>query len=70
MKENNDLARLAQEQEERCTIMILSTRLKNKKSGRTMTIDFKFPRGLNNSATMFQTAIRQPTTTNPIDGPA
>jgi hypothetical protein len=35
---------------------------------RTTTIDFKFPRSLKNSATTFQAAVRQPTTTDPIDG--
>jgi hypothetical protein len=34
-----------------------------------MMIGFEFPRSLKNSATMFQVAIRQPTTTDPIDGP-
>jgi hypothetical protein len=36
----------------------------------TMTIDFDFPRGLKNSATTFQVAVRQPATTNPIVSPA
>jgi hypothetical protein len=35
----------------------------------TTTIGFEFPRGLKNSATTFQVAIRQPATINPIDGP-
>jgi hypothetical protein len=37
---------------------------------RTMTIGFDFPRGLKNSAAMFQVAVRQPATTNPITSPA
>jgi hypothetical protein len=36
---------------------------------RTTTIDFEFPRSLKNLATTFQAAVRQPTTTGPIDGP-
>jgi hypothetical protein len=35
----------------------------------TMMIDFEFPRSLKNSATTFQAAVRQPATTNLIDGP-
>jgi hypothetical protein len=50
--EDDDLEHLTQEQEER----------------RRTTIDFKFHRGLKNSTTMFQAAVRQPATTNPIDG--
>jgi hypothetical protein len=37
---------------------------------RTMTIGFDFSRGLKNSATIFQVAVRQPATTNPITSPA
>jgi hypothetical protein len=33
----------------------------------TMTIGFEFPRGLKNSATTFQAAVRQLATTNLID---
>jgi hypothetical protein len=51
-EEHNDLERPTQEQEER----------------RTMTIDFEFYRGLKNSATTFQAVVRQPATTNLIDG--
>jgi hypothetical protein len=51
--ENNDLEHLAQEYEELCTT----------------TIDFKFSRGLKNSAVTFQTAVRQPTMTDLIDSP-
>jgi hypothetical protein len=36
---------------------------------RTTTIDFEFPRGLKNSVTMFQAAVRQLGKTNLIDGP-
>jgi hypothetical protein len=36
---------------------------------RMMTIDIEFPRSLKNSATMFQATVRQPTTTDLIDGP-
>jgi hypothetical protein len=50
----DDLERPTQEQEER----------------RTTTIGFEFPEGLKNSTTTFQVAVRQPATTNPIDGPA
>jgi hypothetical protein len=35
----------------------------------TMMIDFEFPQSLKNSATTFQAAVRQPATTNLIDGP-
>jgi hypothetical protein len=35
---------------------------------RTTTIDFEFPWSLKNSATMFQVAVRQPGTTDLIDG--
>jgi hypothetical protein len=35
---------------------------------RTTTIGFKFPRSLKNSATTFQAVVRQPTTTDSIDG--
>jgi hypothetical protein len=52
MGEDDDLQHPAQEQEER----------------RTMTIRFEFTRGLKNSATMFQAAVRQPAMTDPIDG--
>jgi hypothetical protein len=34
-----------------------------------MTIGFEFPQSLKNSATTFQAAVRQPATTDPIDGP-
>jgi hypothetical protein len=54
VEEDDNLERPTQEQEER----------------RTTTIDFEFHRGLKNSATTFQGAIRQPGTTNPIDSPA
>jgi hypothetical protein len=54
VEEEDDLEHLAQEQEER----------------RTMMIGFKFPRGLKNSAITFQAAVRQPATTNSIDSPA
>jgi hypothetical protein len=53
MGEDDELEHPTQEQEER----------------RTTTIDFEFYRGLKNSATMFQVAVRQSATTNPIDGP-
>jgi hypothetical protein len=36
---------------------------------RTTTIGFEFHRSLKNSATTFQAAVRQPTMTDPIDGP-
>jgi hypothetical protein len=36
---------------------------------RTTTIGFEFPRSLKNSTTTFQAAVRQPATTDPIDGP-
>jgi hypothetical protein len=49
--EDNELEQPAQEQEER----------------RTTMIDYEFYRGLKNSVTTFQAAIRQSTTTNPID---
>jgi hypothetical protein len=52
--EDDDLEHSTQEQEER----------------RTTVISFEFHRGLENSATMFQAAVRQLATTNPIDGPA
>jgi hypothetical protein len=52
MGEDDNLEHPTQEQEERCM----------------MTIGFNFSRGLKNSATMFEAAVRQPTTTNPIDG--
>jgi hypothetical protein len=35
----------------------------------TTTIGFEFPRSLKNSVTMFQAVVRQPATTDPIDGP-
>jgi hypothetical protein len=38
------------------------------KARRTTTIGFEFPQSLKNSATTFQAAIRQPGTTDPIDG--
>jgi hypothetical protein len=50
--EDDDLEHPTQQQEER----------------RTMTIGFKFPRGLKNSATTFQAMARQPATRNLIDG--
>jgi hypothetical protein len=53
-REDNDLEHLTQEQEER----------------RTMTIYFEFHRGIKKSMTMFQAIIRQPATTNSIDGSA
>jgi hypothetical protein len=52
--EDDDLNHPTQEQEEWCTT----------------TIDFEFHRGLKDSATTFQAVVRQPATTNPIDGPA
>jgi hypothetical protein len=51
MVRNNNLVYPTQEQEER----------------RTTMIGFEFHRGLKNSATMFQPAVRQPTMTNSID---
>jgi hypothetical protein len=36
---------------------------------RTTTISFEFPQSLKNSTTMFQAVVRQPATTDPIDGP-
>jgi hypothetical protein len=36
---------------------------------RTTTIGFEFPQSLKNSATTFQATVKQPTTTDPIDGP-
>jgi hypothetical protein len=53
-EEDSDLEHPAQEQEER----------------HTTTIAFEFPRGLKNSATTFQAAVKQPATTDLIDGPA
>jgi hypothetical protein len=53
VKEDDDLERSAQEQEER----------------HTTTIGFEFPRRLKNSTTTFQAAVRQLATTYPIDGP-
>jgi hypothetical protein len=35
---------------------------------RTTMIDFEFPRSFKNLATTFQAAVRQPATTDPIDG--
>jgi hypothetical protein len=35
---------------------------------RTTTIGFEFPRSLKNSVSTFQAAVRQPATTDPIDG--
>jgi hypothetical protein len=52
VEEDDDLEHPAQEQEER----------------RTMTIGFEFSQRLKNSATTFQAAIRQPATTDLIDG--
>jgi hypothetical protein len=52
--EDDDLECLAQEQEER----------------HVMIINFELHRGLKNSATMFQTAVRQSALTNLIDDPA
>jgi hypothetical protein len=52
--EDDDLERPTQEKEER----------------HMMTIGFEFHRGLKNSATMCQAAVRQPDTTNSIDDPA
>jgi hypothetical protein len=52
-EEDDDLEHPTQEQEER----------------RTTTIGFEFPRGLKNSATMFQAVVRQPAMTDPIDSP-
>jgi hypothetical protein len=49
--EDDDLECPTQEQEEWCT----------------KTIGFEFHRGLKNSTTTFQAAVRQPTTTNLID---
>jgi hypothetical protein len=37
------------------------------KARHTTTIDFEFPQSLKNSTTMFQVAVRQPTTTDLID---
>jgi hypothetical protein len=54
MAENDDFEHSAQEQEEWCT----------------MTIGFKFHRGLKSSVITFQAVVRQPPTTNPIDSPA
>jgi hypothetical protein len=51
--EGDYLEHTAQEQEER----------------RMTMIDFKFPRGLKNSVTTFQPAVRQPTAINLINGP-
>jgi hypothetical protein len=51
VEEDNNLEHPAQGQEER----------------HTMTIGFEFHRGLKNSATTFQAAVRQPATTNLID---
>jgi hypothetical protein len=51
--EGDYLEHTAQEQEER----------------RMTMIDFKFPRGLKNSVTTFQPAVRQPAAINLIDGP-
>jgi hypothetical protein len=53
-KEDNDLEHPTQEQEQR----------------RTTTIGYEFPRGPTNLAITFQVVVRQPATTNPIDGPA
>jgi hypothetical protein len=50
VEEDENIEYPAQEQEER----------------HTMTIDFEFPRGLKNSATMFQQLVM----TNPINSPA
>jgi hypothetical protein len=50
---DDDLEHLAHEQEARCTT----------------TIGFEFPQSLKNSATTFQAVVRQPTTTDLIDGP-
>jgi hypothetical protein len=36
---------------------------------RTTTIGFEFPQSLKNSVTTFQAAVRQPATTDSIDGP-
>jgi hypothetical protein len=52
--EDDDLERPTQEQGER----------------RTTTIGFEFPRGLKNSVTTLQVAVRQLATTNLIDSPA
>jgi hypothetical protein len=51
--QDDDLERPTQEQEEQHTTMI----------------GFEFPRGLKNSMTTFQAVVRQPATTNLIDGP-
>jgi hypothetical protein len=53
MVHDDDLELLAHEQEAR----------------RMTTIDFEFPQSLKNSATMFQAAVKQPATTDPIDDP-
>jgi hypothetical protein len=71
--EDYDLEHLAQEQKERRTTMIvfdydLEHLAQEQKERRTTMIDFEFHRGLENSMTMFQAPIRQPATTNPIDG--
>jgi hypothetical protein len=50
---DDDLEHSAHEQEARHTTMI----------------GFEFPRSLKKSATTFQVAVRQPATTDPIDGP-
>jgi hypothetical protein len=54
VEEDDDLEHPAEEQEERCTT----------------TIGYEFPRGLKNSATTFQAAVRQPATTNSIETPS
>jgi hypothetical protein len=51
---DNELEHPTQEQEEQ----------------RTTTIGFEFPQALKNSTTTFQALVRQPTTTDLIDGPA
>jgi hypothetical protein len=52
VREDDNLEQPAQEQEEWCT----------------MTINFKFHRCLKNSVTTFQATVRQPDTTNLING--
>jgi hypothetical protein len=49
---------------------ILSAWLKEQEERRMTTIGFEFHQGLKNSVTTFQAAIKQPATTNLIDGPA
>jgi hypothetical protein len=44
--------------------------LAHKQEARRMTtIDFEFPQSFKNLVTKFQAMVKQPTTTDPIDGP-